>query len=99
MFRNPPKQKTQAAFSRIYVRSVGQCDREFSKGKDLEERDKSIFKETTNHSPENTVKNIEGYQKIAVRFCKMRPPHTHTQTDMWYQRFDLPSASTIYPKN
>jgi hypothetical protein len=40
---------------------------EFSKGKDLEERGNSTFKDTTNYSPENTVNNIEGYQEIAVR--------------------------------
>jgi hypothetical protein len=40
---------------------IGRCDREFSKGKDLEERGNSRFKNTTNHSPENTVKKIGNY--------------------------------------
>jgi hypothetical protein len=38
----------------------------------MEESGNSIFKDTTNNSPENTVKNIEGYQEIAVKSCKMR---------------------------
>jgi hypothetical protein len=92
-------QDTGSIFS--HIRSVGGCDREFSKGKDLEGKRNSIFKDNTNHSSENTLKNIEGYQEIAVRSCKMRR-HTHTNTPILVRgtnvRLDLPSASTIYPK-
>ena len=51
----------------------------FQKVKIWEKEVIDIFKDITNHSPENTVKNIEGYQKIAVMSCKMRR-HTHIHT-------------------